>query len=211
MPHFIAKPSLPLPRESGFTLVEVMVAIVILSFGLLGVAGLMVMGIQNTYSSQQRSTATQLAYDMIDRMRSNEKGVELAIAGVGGNYNRPATTVTGANGPYTSQKVACIGATGFAVGCSAANMADNDAYEWQQEIKARLGDGVAIVCLDSSSAPGTFDGATIVHGCDGVGPKYAIKIYWRDDRTATAANKKGGSGNVVATDKYVPFVMRFLP
>ena len=56
----------PQSLEAGFTLIEVMVAIVILSFGLLGVAGLMVLGIQNTYSSQQRSAATQLAYDMID-------------------------------------------------------------------------------------------------------------------------------------------------
>lgn len=189
-------------RESGFTLVEVMVSIVILSFGLLGIAGLMIKGMQFTQSAQQRSIATLLAYDMIDRMRSNQAGVALADSATGGgNYHRPASNVTATGSPYIIQKTACVGATAAATGCTAADMADQDSYEWEQLIAGRLANGVGIVCRDSSNSPGSYDGTTISHNCDGIGPKYAIKIYWIDDRTETNAN----SAN------YQSFVTSFVP
>ena len=172
-------------RQSGFTLIEVMVAIVILSFGLLGVAGMMVKGIQFTHSAQQRSVGTLLAYDMIDRMRSNQAGVALAdIPAGGGNYNRATSNVSAVGSPYIISKPACVGATAAPTGtCSAGDMADQDSSEWQQAIAARLGNGVGIVCRDSSNSAGSYNGTVITHGCDGVGPKYAVKIYWLDDRT----------------------------
>lgn len=192
---------LPQARDAGFTLIEVMVAIVILSFGLLGVAGLMVLGIQNTYSSQQRSAATQLAYDMIDRMRSNRVGVDLTTSGVGGNYDRPIGNVTTSGGPYVVPQSACVNNTGVTTGtCSPSNMADEDAFEWQQAIRERLGGGVAIVCRDSSTADGAYDGTTITHGCVNSGPMYAIKVYWKDDRTTETTNTK-----------YQSLVTRFVP
>lgn len=189
-------------RQTGFTLTEVLVAVVILAFGLLGIAGLMVVGIQFTHSSQQRSIATQLASDIIDRMRSNEAGVALAdsVAG-GGNYNRPIGNVAAAGSPYIVQKTACIGAIATTVGCTAGDMADQDSYEWQQAVLARLGNGVAIVCRDSSNNTGSYDGATITHACDGKGPRYSIKIYWKDDR-ATAS---------VAATKHLVFMTSFIP
>ncbi len=188
-------------RQAGFTLTEVLVAVVILAFGLLGIAGLMVVGIQFTHSSQQRSIATQLASDMIDRMRSNEAGVALAdIVAGGGNYNRPIGDVAAAGSPYIVQKTACIGATSATAGCTAGDMADQDSYEWQQAVKARLGNGVAIVCRDSSNSTGSYAGGTITHACNGVGPRYSIKIYWIDDR-ATASQ----------AGKYLVFMTSFIP
>lgn len=176
-------------RQGGFTLIEVMVAIVILSFGLLGVAGLMVNGLQFTHSAQQRAAATQLAYDMIDRMRSNQAAASLPDnpAG-GGNYHRPSANVTGSGSPYIIQKAACVGSIGAPSGnCGPGDMADQDSWEWQQAIAQRLGSGVGIVCRDSSNTTGTFDPATMTvsdtGGCNGIGPRYAIKIYWVDDRS----------------------------
>lgn len=58
-------------RQSGFTLLEVLIAILVLSIGLLGLAGLMASSIRNNHSAYQRTQATWLAYDMIDRMRVN--------------------------------------------------------------------------------------------------------------------------------------------
>lgn len=58
-------------RSGGFSLIEVLVTLVILSFGLLGVAGLMVSGVSNAASSEARSKASQLAADMADRIRAN--------------------------------------------------------------------------------------------------------------------------------------------
>lgn len=58
-------------RPTGFSLIEVLVTLVILAFGLLGIAGLMVSGISNTASSEALSKASQLAGDMADRIRAN--------------------------------------------------------------------------------------------------------------------------------------------
>lgn len=58
-------------RSQGFSLIEVLVTMVILSFGMLGVAGLLVGGVSNAASSEAMAKATQLAGDMADRMRAN--------------------------------------------------------------------------------------------------------------------------------------------
>jgi type IV pilus assembly protein PilV len=61
----------PLVRPNGFSLIEVMVTMVILSFGLLGVAGLLVNGVSNAVASESMAKASQLAADMADRIRAN--------------------------------------------------------------------------------------------------------------------------------------------
>lgn len=68
-------------RSSGFTLVEVLVAVVILSVGLLGLAGMQTRGLRANHSAWLRSEATILAYDMLDRMRANRENARA------GNYN----------------------------------------------------------------------------------------------------------------------------
>lgn len=56
----------------GFTLIEVMVALVILAIGLLGMATLMTQSLQSSESAYSRGQASLLAYDIIDRMRANK-------------------------------------------------------------------------------------------------------------------------------------------
>ncbi|OOG36934.1 type IV pilus modification protein PilV [Polaromonas sp. A23] len=58
-------------NHAGFSMIEVLVTLVILSFGLLGVAGLLVSGVSNAASSEAMSKASQLAADMADRIRAN--------------------------------------------------------------------------------------------------------------------------------------------
>lgn len=58
-------------RSSGFSLIEVLISIVILSIGLLGTAGLMGASLRNTNTAYYRSQATVLADDILDRMRAN--------------------------------------------------------------------------------------------------------------------------------------------
>lgn len=67
--------------QVGFSLVEVLVTLVILAFGLLGLAGMQSIGLKNSQGSLVRSQATLLGYDIIDRMRSN------CTAALGGDYN----------------------------------------------------------------------------------------------------------------------------
>lgn len=59
------------PSQRGFSLIEVLVTMLILSFGLLGVAGLLVGGVSNAAASESLNKANQLASDMADRIRAN--------------------------------------------------------------------------------------------------------------------------------------------
>jgi len=83
--------------NKGFSLLEVLVTVVILSVALLGLAGLMLSSMRNNHSAYQRSQATWLAYDIIDRARANRN---LALAG---SYNialtAPAPTPVTATSP----------------------------------------------------------------------------------------------------------------
>lgn len=98
--------------QSGFTLLEVMIALVIFSIGLLGLAGLQAGGLRSNTQAQLRTIATIQAYDMAERIRSNPRGVE------DGDYNAfdDATPTAGD----------CISNT-----CTAAEMATYDYYEWE--------------------------------------------------------------------------------
>ena len=58
-------------KNTGFTLIEVLIAMIILAVGLLGLAGLQATSLRNNQSAYNRSVATQLAYDIADRMRAN--------------------------------------------------------------------------------------------------------------------------------------------
>lgn len=60
-----------LHRARGVSLIEVLVAVVILSIGLLGLAGLQAGGMRVGQGAMYRGLAAQYAYDMADRMRAN--------------------------------------------------------------------------------------------------------------------------------------------
>jgi type IV pilus assembly protein PilV len=66
-------------RAAGFTLIEALVALLALSIGLLGIAGLQLTGLRSNLSSSYRSQATYLSYDIIDRMRANRSPAALAL------------------------------------------------------------------------------------------------------------------------------------
>lgn len=59
--------------QCGFTLVEVLVSLLVLSLGLLGLAALQSQSIKATHSAYLRTQATQYAYDILDRMRANRE------------------------------------------------------------------------------------------------------------------------------------------
>ena len=61
----------PAPRVTGFSLIEVLIALLLLAFGLLGLGFLQVMNVRYTQSAQHRTMATNLAYEVLDLMRSN--------------------------------------------------------------------------------------------------------------------------------------------
>lgn len=68
-------------KQTGFTLIEILVTVVISAIGLLGLAGLQAAALSYNSTAYQRSQATNLAYDIIDRARAN------AAAARNGDYN----------------------------------------------------------------------------------------------------------------------------
>ena len=83
--------------SAGFTLLEVLVSIIILSIGLLGMAGMMALGMKSNHIASYRSQATFLADDILDRMRANKT---LALASqydkaLGGGCPAAVSTIQG--------------------------------------------------------------------------------------------------------------------
>jgi len=111
----------------GFTLLEVMIALVIFSVGLLGLAGLQSRGLQSNTVAQFRTLAIIEAYDMADRIRANPVGI------ADGNYDNldSATPVAGSD---------CLNAT-----CTPQQIADLDYFEWINQIQQSLPSGHGIV------------------------------------------------------------------
>jgi len=60
-----------LRAERGFTLIEVMIAVLVLSIGLLGISALQALGLRSSYGAYLGSQAALLAYDISDRIRAN--------------------------------------------------------------------------------------------------------------------------------------------
>jgi type IV pilus assembly protein PilV len=93
------------PRCKGLTLIEVLIALVILSIGILGLATLQTASLNFNTSASQRTQATVLAYDMADRMRANRQ------AALAGDYNiavespGPACTAPNLVGTVAAQDI----------------------------------------------------------------------------------------------------------
>jgi len=63
-------------RQSGFGLIEVLVALLIVSIGLLGIASLQVMALKNVGSSMERSQAVIQTYSYSDVLRADREGAK---------------------------------------------------------------------------------------------------------------------------------------
>ena len=74
-------------RAAGFSLIEVMVAVLVMALGLLGFALLQTMSVRFTQSANHRTQATNLSYDMLDQIRVNR----LAVGQYLGNYTATTT------------------------------------------------------------------------------------------------------------------------
>ena len=69
-------------KSRGFTLIEVLIALVILSLGLLGLAGLQIISLKNNQSTYVRGQANLMAMDVIDRIRANPHAQQLYLTTV---------------------------------------------------------------------------------------------------------------------------------
>lgn len=81
-------------RQRGVSLLEVLVAVLILSFGLLGVAALQVRTLQGTQSSNFRSNAAVLTHEIVDAIRANRSRATLYAIGMGSGAPTGSTAAT---------------------------------------------------------------------------------------------------------------------
>lgn len=105
----------------GFTLVEVLVALLVLSIGLLGIAGLQLKSLHDNQDAYVRLQASILASDIIERMRANR------AAARAGEYNI-ALTDTPASG---------------------ASLSELDVKAWRDRLKLALPAGLGAVSVDT--------------------------------------------------------------
>jgi type IV pilus assembly protein PilV len=121
-------------REAvGFTLVEVLIALVIMSVGMLGIAGLYVHSMQAGRTSMFRHHAITLAGDVADRIRANPRAG--AVYALAGNNNN------------------CVAG---GIDCTPAEMAGNDIFVWDQEALDTLPNGDVTVVFDNGVVPPTY-------------------------------------------------------
>ncbi len=140
-------------NHRGFTLVESLVALVVMSVGMLGIAGLYVTGIKSGRSALLRTQAVNLTSDIADRIRANRTGL---VA-----YDMD--TYAGAPGEN-----ACVNPD-VAAPCTAADLAEDDLARWQAAVLAALpGRPTATADVQFTDVAGT------------AADRYLITVTWHE-------------------------------
>jgi type IV pilus assembly protein PilV len=137
-------------RQAGFTMVETLVALVVLAIGLLGIAALYLDSLRAGRTAIYRTQAVNLAADLADRIRTNRS----ALAGY--------TIDLGDDGGDVGPVGACL----TTAGCSPADMAGTDLQAWKTRLAQLLPDG------DGSVA--------VVAGAGGEPSSYTIVVQWTE-------------------------------
>jgi type IV pilus assembly protein PilV len=118
-------------RQHGFGLVEALVALVVLSVGMIGIAALYGQGLGAGRTALYRTQAVNLAADMADRIRVNRRG----------DANYGGAAADNGCGP------------GGATNCTPAQMAAHDLFTWQAQVTALLPGGVGVVQYAGTTPP----------------------------------------------------------
>ena len=146
---------IPSRRAAGFSLIEVLIALVILSVGLLGIASMVGVSLKSKDSSYYRTQATALTYAMLDRMRANR-----TVAGAGSYDIAPS--------PATLPAMPSATCFGSAASCSTSDIASLDVNQWKSDLSNLLPGG------DGSIKTQTVNQFTQV----------TITVTWNDQRAA---------------------------
>jgi len=152
-------------QQTGFTLLEVMIAMVIFSIGLLGLAGIQAVAMKNNNTAYLRTIAMQHSYNMADLIRTSTSPT--------GAVETTFSNVTSALG---SEPPDCI-VDNATTNCSSSEMATFDIFHWKKRLASKDG-------LPSGRGTVTLDVPTSI---------YEIKIMWDEDRTGTIGESCGTS------------------
>lgn len=135
-------------NQTGFTLIELLISLVILSIGMLGMAGMQLSGLRNSATSSYRTDATQLSYDIVDSMRANRMAV---AANVFEDIDLAYSDT------LVDPELSCLQATttSTVASCSANEMAAADLYNWITRVRQKLPNAsVSVQCNDLDTTDG---------------------------------------------------------
>lgn len=122
-------------KNEGFSLIEVLVALVVLSVGMLGIAALSIDSVKGGQAALMRTKAINLAADMADRIRANK----LALSVDPGAYSVTVAGTGTDNGCTDGVDGAGVEVPATAT-CDPANMAEHDIFLWKAALaNARTG------------------------------------------------------------------------
>jgi len=156
--------------QSGFTIIEILIATLIFSVGVLAMAGLQSIAMKSTYDAYMRTQAGIAAMEMAERMRANVVGV---------NNNAYANV---SSPPAATAPASCVGAN-----CGFQAMADDDIYQWlfslanNRDLPSAQG---RVTCLDSD----TTDADTCTDGSI-----HEITVMWDGRRNGATGTTCGGA------------------
>ena len=143
---FIARPAQRIRRRAdrGATMIEVLVAILILSIGMLGIAGLQVASMKYSQGGWARAAVASGLSDFADRIRANPGSTTTAYA-VAGDYAAQRTALR-ANTVVAARDCEALNAV-----CSAAELADFHLVQWRLAIDASMSDSATLVTGDRTA------------------------------------------------------------
>jgi len=108
-------------HNKGFTLIEVLIALVILAIGLLGMSSLMMTSMQSSQSAYLRSQASLLAYDLVERMRANSN-----------------QAITSDSYVFSLSSEAPTDPTCASTGCTPSQQAQRDLFQWRAALTGSI-------------------------------------------------------------------------
>ena len=123
-----------LKQQRGVGLVEVLIALLVLSIGLLGLAALQTQALKFNQGAFLRTHATTLAYDILDRMRANRD-----------QASSTNSYITAAGTGIPAMTTNCE-----ASDCSPSDMAEYDLNKWKAALQARLPNGDGTISVSGS-------------------------------------------------------------
>ena len=195
-PPPVGAPRADVPAQRGFSLLEVLVAVFVLSFGMLGMVGMQSFSLQANRQARLASTAAGLAREMAEMMRGNKDQARITT-------NNPyVVDLSGTLTPPTPNY--CFSVGNASTGCAndAAAVANAEMTEWLYRVYKELPGAKVQICFDD--AP--YDSNNLPQwGCSGSGTNLVayIKIAW--PQTSTDRSDTGSAVTVQASTR--PIIM----
>jgi len=161
-------------KKTGFTLVEVLVAIVILGVGLLGLAALQTASIKNIQAANMRIQATFLTNNLISQIKSNSIGAQKRY------YSVTEVPSMGSNDCSTTA-------------CNSEDMAKVNLINWYEQAESIL--GTTATEIDPITAPSVATiSCIVVNTICPEGSLYTITLFWATRLSREEDQKSGATG-----------------